>query len=218
MPRPTYSRERAHGGIVAGVDEVGRGCLAGPVVAAAVILDARRIPPGMRDSKVLTAAEREALSAKLQARHCIGIGVASVAEIDEINIYHASHLAMIRAVAALAMMPCLVLVDGNASPKWEHPTKTIVGGDDLCLSISAASIVAKVARDAMMVALHAEHPHYDWASNKGYGTPLHRAGLLSRGPSVHHRRFFAPVAAAFAMPPFEELTAADAILEAIEPA
>ena len=196
MPRATYTRERAHGGIVAGVDEAGRGPLAGPVVAAAVVLPARRWPPGIADSKTLDEPEREALHARITACAHWGTGHATVEEIDTINIYWATMLAMRRAVAALGIMPCLVLVDGNADPKCGHPTRTLVDGDALCLSIAAASIVAKVTRDRMMRALAQDHPHYGWADNKGYGTPVHHAALRAHGPTPHHRRSFRAVAEA----------------------
>lgn len=192
--KPSFKRERAHGGVVAGVDEAGRGPLAGPVVAAAVVLDPRRIPKGIADSKILAAKTRERLHDELFACARIGVGQASVAEIDSINILRASHLAMERAVAALPLPPELVLVDGNLAPKWDWRCETLVGGDGLCLSIAAASIVAKVVRDRLMAELHAAHPEYDWASNMGYGTVTHRTALVRFGPTPHHRRSFRPVA------------------------
>lgn len=192
--KPTFKRERAHGGVVAGVDEAGRGPLAGPVVAAAVVLNPKRIPKGIGDSKVLSAKTRERLHDELLACARIGVGQASVDEIDSINILRASHLAMERAVAALPLPPELVLVDGNLAPKWDWRCETLVGGDGLCLSIAAASIIAKVVRDRMMLELHVTHPEYDWASNMGYGTLAHRMALVRFGPTPHHRRTFAPVA------------------------
>lgn len=191
---PTYKRERAHGGVVAGVDEAGRGPLAGPVVAAAVILDRRRIPKGIGDSKVLTAKSRERLHDELMTCAAVGVGEASVEEIDRINILRASHLAMERAVAALPTPPELVIVDGNMAPRWSWRCETLIGGDALCVSIAAASIVAKVVRDRQMRALHEAHPEYEWASNMGYGTLTHRTALVRFGPTPHHRRTFAPVA------------------------
>lgn len=191
---PTYKRERAHGGIVAGVDEAGRGPLAGPVVAAAVILNRRRIPKGIGDSKMLSAKSRERLHDELLACADVGVGQASVEEIDCINILRASHLAMERAVGALRTPPELVIVDGNMAPKWSWHCQTLISGDALCVSIAAASIVAKVVRDRLMVELHAVHPEYDWASNMGYGTAAHRSALSRHGPTPHHRRSFAPVA------------------------
>ena len=192
--KPSFKRERAHGGVVAGVDEAGRGPLAGPVVAAAVVLNPRRIPKGIGDSKALSAKTRERLHDELIACARIGVGQASVEEIDSINILRASHLAMERAVAALPLPPELVLVDGNRAPKWNWRCETLVGGDALCLSIAAASIIAKVVRDRLMLELHATHPQYDWASNMGYGTLAHRMALVRFGPTPHHRRTFAPVA------------------------
>lgn len=196
MARATFSRERAHGGIVAGVDEAGRGPWAGPVVAAAVVLEARRIPRGIADSKALTAERRETLYSEITVRARWGVGIASVVEIDALNIYHATHLAMIRAVAALPCAPELVLVDGNRAPKWDWPCETIVSGDAKCLSIAAASVVAKVTRDRIMRDLHAAHPEFGWISNMGYGTPIHAGALTRHGPTPHHRMSFAPCAAA----------------------
>ena len=192
---PCLTRERSRGGIVAGVDEAGRGPLAGPVVAAAVVLDPDCYPDGLNDSKVLTAARREALLAMLRDCAEIGVGIATVAEIETLNIHWATMLAMERAVAALPRGPGHVLVDGNRKPRWTHSTETVVGGDALCLSIAAASIVAKVTRDAIMAGLAPAHPGYGWATNMGYATAEHCAGLVRLGATVHHRRAFAPVAA-----------------------
>ena len=179
--------------IVAGVDEAGRGPWAGPVVAAAVILRGA-VPTGLNDSKKLSARRREALFEALQASEClIGVGQASVAEIDALNILEANHLAMTRAVEALAQAPDLVLVDGNRLPPWRWPARAIVGGDGLEPAISAASIIAKVTRDRIMAALDALHPGYGWARNQGYGTADHARALETLGPTPHHRRSFAPV-------------------------
>jgi ribonuclease HII len=194
-PGPCLSRELGHGGIVAGVDEAGRGPLAGPVVAAAVVLDPDCYPDGLNDSKVLTAARREALLTMLRDCAAIGVGIASVDEIAALNILGATMLAMERAVTALARQPGHVLVDGNRAPRWAHATTTIVGGDALSLSIAAASIVAKVTRDALMTDLARGHPGYGWASNMGYPTAEHRAALVRLGATIHHRAGFAPVAA-----------------------
>jgi ribonuclease HII len=187
-------------GIVAGVDEAGRGPLAGPVVAAAVILDRRRCPDGIGDSKKLAAPLRERLHAELCEVACIGIGSASVDEIDRLNIHWATMLAMERAVEALLATgrrpPTHLLVDGNRLPRWQHPATPIVGGDAVCRSIAAASIIAKVTRDREMVALAAQWPAYGWARNKGYGTAEHLRALGKAGPSPHHRQSFAPVRAA----------------------
>lgn len=195
MPRATYTLERRAGGVVAGVDEAGRGPLAGPVVAAAVILP-RRWPAGIADSKALSPERRAVLHAELTVCARWGVGEASVEEIDTINIYWATMLAMRRAVAALPCAPELVLVDGNADPRCGHPTRTVIGGDAVCLSIAAASIIAKVTRDRLMARLHEAHPEYGWASNKGYGSATHQAALRAHGPTPHHRRSFRAVAQA----------------------
>jgi len=198
MPDLSHEQRYAqlHHGLVAGVDEAGRGPLAGPVVAAAVVLDPDCIPDGIDDSKALSAKKRADLCAALLECAQVGIGIASVAEIDRLNILWASMLAMTRAVAALPGLPAFVLVDGNRCPDWEHRSAAVIGGDALCLSIAAASIVAKERRDAMMIALDAEFPGYGWASNKGYGARVHQEALRTLGPTPHHRRSFAPVAQA----------------------
>ena len=187
---------------VAGVDEAGRGPLAGPVVAAAVILPAKGIPRGLDDSKKLSAAERERLCALLKLRAMIGIGIVEADEIDRLNIYWATMKAMTLAVdqlvAALGCDPGHVLVDGNRLPRWSYQATALVGGDGLSASIAAASIVAKHSRDVIMLA-HAEaHPHYGWHSNKGYGCPAQLRALRDHGPTPLHRRSFAPVARAAA--------------------
>jgi ribonuclease HII len=189
----SFDHEDRHSGVVAGVDEAGRGPWAGPVVAAAVILDRGNCPAGLNDSKQLTEAARTRLHAALIGVATIGIGQASVAEIDALNIHWATMLAMARAVAALGCAVDHVLVDGNRLPKWRHAATAIVGGDGLSASIAAASIIAKVTRDRMMAALDAEHPGYGWARNKGYGTAVHARGLATLGVTPHHRRSFAPV-------------------------
>lgn len=179
---------------VAGVDEAGRGPLAGPVVAAAVILDAANIPAGLNDSKQLGALRREALFAAVSAMARVGIGQASVAEIDTLNILRASHLAMLRAVAALPEPPDHLLIDGNLVPRDAPCLATaIVKGDALCLSIAAASIIAKVTRDRIMVDLAQQFPGYGWERNAGYPTDDHRAALLRLGVTPAHRRSFRPV-------------------------
>ncbi len=183
--------------LIAGVDEAGRGPLAGPVVAAAVILGAEQIE-GLDDSKKLSAKRRGALEALILARCVVGIGMASVEEIDRINILQATLLAMTRAVEALGVEPDDVLVDGNRLPKWRYSARAVVGGDALHPCISAASIIAKEHRDRIMLAAHAEHPHYGWDRNKGYGAAAHLAALAAHGPTPLHRRSFAPVARAFA--------------------
>ncbi len=180
--------------LIAGVDEAGRGPLAGPVVAAAVILCAGGIK-GLDDSKKLSAKRRAALEAEILERCLVGVGMASVAEIDEINILQATMRAMTRAVEALPRAPELVLVDGNRLPKWNLRAQAIIGGDAIHPCISAASIIAKEYRDRIMIAADAEHPGYGWASNKGYGAASHMAALTRLGPTPLHRRSFAPVAA-----------------------
>jgi len=182
--------------LIAGVDEAGRGPLAGPVVAAAVILCLDGIA-GLADSKKLTAPSRERLSAEIKARCRFGIGIASVEEIDRLNILRATMLAMERAVAALAVAPSEVLVDGNRCPEWRFPSRAIIRGDATEPCISAASIIAKVARDAMMVEADRCYPGYGWASNKGYGAAAHMTALAQLGPTPLHRRSFAPVARAY---------------------
>ena len=179
---------------VCGVDEAGRGPLAGPVCAAAVILDPARPIPGLRDSKQLTAARREALAEAIRERALAwAVAWADVAEIDRLNILHASMLAMRRAVEGLGVDPGLVRVDGNRAPELPWPVQTLVGGDRLDPSISAASILAKTARDALMVGLHEHHPDYRFDVHKGYPTPLHLDLLRTHGPCEWHRRSFAPV-------------------------
>ena len=194
MAGPCFKLEKDHPMPVAGVDEAGRGPLAGPVVAAAVILDRRRVPKGIDDSKKLGADARARLCREIRAIAHVVVGIATVEEIDEINILWASMLAMERAVAALAIEPAMVLVDGNRCPRWDRPSQWVIGGDALCLSIAAASIVAKEERDRIMADYDADHPGYGWAQNKGYGTPAHLDALARLGPSPLHRRSFAPVA------------------------
>ena len=183
---------------VAGVDEAGRGPLAGPVVAAAVILDPAQPIVGLADSKALSAEERERLAPLVRARSLAwAIGVASPAEIDSINILQATLLAMRRAIVGLSLRPTRVLVDGNRLPKWTYSAEAIIGGDALHPCISAASIIAKEHRDRIMVAADSEYPGYGWASNKGYGAAIHMAALREMGPTPLHRRSFAPVAQHF---------------------
>ncbi|MEY6431638.1 ribonuclease HII [Thioalkalicoccus limnaeus] len=180
--------------LVAGVDEAGRGPLAGPVVAAAVILDPARLPQGLADSKRLTAARRGALERVIQSQALAwGLGLATVAEIDEHNILNASLLAMQRAVAGLSTRPTLVLIDGNRCPVLSYPAEAVVGGDALVPAISAASILAKVVRDRIMERLDRQHPGYGFAIHKGYPTRAHREALARLGPCAIHRRTFGPV-------------------------
>jgi ribonuclease HII len=191
---PDLAHERRLGGIVAGVDEVGRGPLAGPVFAAAVILP-QRLPRGLAakldDSKKLTAARRAAalISLRESGAH-IALGAASVAEIFALNILHASMLAMRRAIARLPVAPEHVLVDGNRAPGCAVPCTALVGGDGISLSIAAASIVAKEARDALMARLAQRYPEYGWEKNAGYAAAVHRAAIITHGATKHHRMGF----------------------------
>ena len=179
---------------VAGVDEVGRGPLAGPVTAAAVWLDPESIPEGLNDSKQLSAARREALLEQLLDSADVSVAHASVEEIDRLNILQASHLAMRRAIADLSVAPDHLLIDGNRLPgNLPQPAQAIVKGDTRALSIAAASIAAKVARDRIMQALAAEYPGYGWETNVGYPTPAHKSALAMLGVTPHHRRSFRPV-------------------------
>jgi len=198
MTEPDFSFERAahrrgcsH---VAGVDEVGRGPLAGPVVAAAVILDPANIPAGLDDSKKLTAKRREALYDELLVVADVAIAQATVAEIDTHNILRASHIAMRRAIAGLSATADHALIDGNMTPRdLAVSSETIIKGDARSLSIAAASVVAKVWRDRHMVALAQQHPHYGWEKNAGYPTAQHKLGLEQFGVTEHHRRSFRPI-------------------------
>jgi ribonuclease HII len=206
---PDFAIERGCTGLVCGVDEAGRGPLAGPVVAAAVILDRRRFRGLLRreldDSKVLTRETREVCCRALFA--CaqigmvrIGVGAASAREIDRINILRASLRAMARAVAALGLTPDIALVDGNVAPPLSCPVKTVVKGDALSFSIAAASVVAKVTRDRIMYGLAGRYPGYGWATNVGYSTAEHFAGIGRLGVTPHHRRSFEPVRLALSGP------------------
>jgi len=198
---PDFSLESAAGGRVAGLDEAGRGPLAGPVLAAAVVFP-RRPPRALAalidDSKALTAARREAAFAALRAAAAAGrvefaVGAASAAEIGRLDILRATHLAMARALARLPAPPDLALVDGDRPPPLPCAVRCVIGGDALCLSIAAASILAKVLRDRAMARLDARWPGYGFASHVGYATAEHRAALARLGPCPHHRRGFAPV-------------------------
>jgi ribonuclease HII len=181
-------------GLIAGVDEAGRGPLAGPVVAAAVILDDLQPIKGLADSKVLTARRRERLSEEIRAKAlCCAVASASVQEIDAINILQASLLAMRRAVTALRILPHRVVVDGSQVPVLPMPVVAIVKGDALVAAISAASILAKVERDRLCLQLHEAHPEYGFATHKGYPTAAHLAALQAHGACSEHRRSFGPV-------------------------
>lgn len=180
--------------LIAGVDEAGRGPLAGPVLAAAVILDPQKPIVGLADSKTLTAVQRSTLAVQIQSGVLAwAVGRAEVAEIDRYNILQASLMAMQRAVTALPILPALVLIDGQHSPVLRCKSQTLIKGDQFCPAISAASILAKVTRDAEMLQLDALYPHYGFASHKGYGTPQHLRALKQYGPTPIHRRSFAPV-------------------------
>ncbi|MES2471956.1 MAG: ribonuclease HII [Pseudomonadota bacterium] len=181
-------------GPVCGVDEAGRGPLAGPVVAAAVILDRTRIPKGLNDSKQLSEEDREELYPRImEMAVAVGVGEASVDEIDLVNIRQATHLAMARAVRALPVAAMFALVDGNDAPALPCKCDTLIKGDGRSVSIAAASIIAKVTRDRLMALLHDNHPVYGWRQNKGYGTQEHFSGLRLHGVTLHHRRSFGPV-------------------------
>lgn len=192
MP-PCFKIEKPFPGPIAGVDEAGCAPLAGPVVAAAVVLDRNKFPRGIDDSKALPAPTREAICQKLYKVARVGVGIATVEEIDTLNILWARMLAMVRAVDALGFDPAMVLVDGNRCPRWERPSHAIVAGDTKSRSIAAASIVAKVTRDRIMADYAREHPGYGWERNKGYGTPEHYRALDQLGVTPLHRRSFAPV-------------------------
>lgn len=195
---PDLSLETALGGMVAGIDEVGRGPLAGPVVAAAIIIDPAALPAELvahlDDSKKLGAKKREHLDGLIR-QHCrFAIAQASVAEIDRLNILKATFLAMARAVDGLGIIPDHALVDGNRPPPLPCPAHCVIGGDGKSLSIAAASIIAKVHRDRLMAALDRDFPGYGWAANAGYGTKAHMEALKRLGPTPHHRTSFAPIA------------------------
>ena len=192
-PRPKIKPPTILAEVTAGVDEAGRGCLAGPVYAAAVILPVDHGIVGLRDSKKLSPSQRESLQAEIRARALAwAIGMADVVEIDSINILRASLLAMSRAVTALKRRPELCLVDGNQVPPMDCRVQTVIGGDDCVESIMAASILAKTARDAELVRLDALHPGYGLARHKGYGTPDHLRALSALGPCAVHRMSFGP--------------------------
>jgi ribonuclease HII len=204
---PNFAIERRCTGIVCGIDEAGRGPLAGPVVAAAVVLDQRRFPRSLHerldDSKLLSADQRDACWRALgrcvdRGVAHIGIGAASVREIDSLNILRAALLAMARAVGALGVHPDIALVDGNVAPPVGCPVQTVVRGDGLSFSIAAASVVAKVTRDRIMHALAERYRGYGWETNVGYATREHGAAIVKLGPTPHHRRSFAPVRLALA--------------------
>jgi ribonuclease HII len=196
MPHYRHERRLMRTGMnfIAGVDEVGRGALAGPVTVAAVILDPKNLPEGVDDSKALSAAQRQAaFSVILVKAVAVAIATANAAEIDALNIRGATLLAMRRALSALAAPPCCALIDGrDAPPGLACPAEALIGGDALSLSIAAASIVAKVTRDALMARLHQPYPKYGFAAHVGYGTPQHLRAIRAHGTTPHHRLSFAP--------------------------
>ena len=197
--RPDMMLEKACLEPVCGVDEAGRGPWAGPVCAAAVILDRRKVPKGLNDSKKLTAKQREELEFEIKAKAVsFGVGFASVEEIAELNILHATGVAMCRAIEAMSVAPAFALVDGNYRFPLPCPVKTVVKGDGLSCSIAAASILAKVARDRLMAEMDGVYPGYGFASHKGYRAPIHAEALLSLGPTPIHRMAWAPVKLAMA--------------------
>ncbi len=195
--KPTFELEAAelqiHGGPVAGVDEAGRGPWAGPVVAAVVVFDPAHIPANLDDSKMLDEDTRAFLYNRIMKVADVGVGIASVERIDRDNILQATLWAMSEAVAALKSRPRLVLIDGNRAPRLAMETRTIIKGDAKCVSIAAASIIAKVTRDRIMMALGREHPAYGFERHKGYGTPEHQAAIDKHGVCLLHRRSFKPV-------------------------
>ena len=200
---PTMALEalliQSAGGLVCGVDEAGRGPWAGPVSAGAVILNPDDLPDGIDDSKALTEKRRFLLEPRIKASAVAwGVGFASVEEIEELNILHATGLAMRRAVEALHLRPAAALVDGNYKFKLPCPIQTVVKGDSLSLSIAAASILAKTARDRVMIELDGQHPGYGFASHKGYNAPIHQAALKAMGPCPAHRPSWAPIKALLA--------------------
>jgi len=189
---PDDQFERQYSGNVCGVDEAGRGPLAGPVVAAAVILDRNHIPSGLNDSKVLSQGAREHLLNAIMETAVVGIGIAEPEDIDRFNILGATMTAMERAVAALPYVPDAALIDGNRAPALPCPTETIIKGDSRSLSIAAASIVAKVTRDRLMVAAAQRYPGYGFEQHKGYATAAHRDAIAAKGPCAIHRLTWAP--------------------------
>ncbi len=196
MASPSFAFERAalrRGHVVCGIDEAGRGPWAGPVVAAAVIFDRKRIPKGLNDLKKLSEASREELFCEITNVAQIGVGIVSVQMIDGVNILQATFAAMCSAVENLGTSPTLALVDGNRAPNLPCPVRTIVSGDARSVSIAAASIIAKVTRDRLMVELDKVFPVYGFASHKGYGTPAHAAALAEHGACEAHRVSFSPI-------------------------
>lgn len=190
---PDFSIESEYSGQIAGVDEAGCGPWAGPVVAAAVILDTKNMPQGLNDSKKLSAKRREALFQPIIDSSQVGVGVVDVHEIDQMNILQAAKYAMQLAIKNLSIVPDIALIDGNRAVELPCQSRLIVKGDSISLSIAAASIIAKVTRDRIMQALAEEFPDYGWEKNAGYGTAQHQAALAQHGVTQHHRKSFAPI-------------------------
>lgn len=193
MTIPNFEIENSLHGIVAGVDEAGRGPWAGPVVAAAVIADRNNFPNGINDSKKLNHAKREYLFEQIMQSCAVGVGLASVEEIDSLNILKATMLAMQRAINLLPTTPDIALIDGNKTPELHCRSLAIIKGDAKSLSIAAASIIAKVTRDRIMCKLASEQPFYGWERNSGYGTKIHQDALLQHGITIYHRKSFRPI-------------------------
>ena len=179
--------------LIAGIDEAGRGPWAGPVVSAAVILNEKNIPDGLNDSKKLSEKKRLSLYSSIYNFHSVGVGISSIEEIDSMNVLQATFLSMKRAVEDLNPQPEYILVDGNLDPGLNFKTKCIIKGDSISISIAAASVIAKVTRDNLMLKLDKEFPNYNWKKNKGYGTAEHRNALELHGPCKYHRKSFSPI-------------------------
>jgi len=179
--------------LIAGIDEAGRGPWAGPVVSAAVILNEKNIPDGLNDSKKLSEKKRLYLYSSIYNFHSVGVGISSIEEIDSMNVLQATFLSMKRAVEDLNPQPEYILVDGNLDPGLNFKTKCIIKGDSISISIAAASVIAKVTRDNLMLKLDKEFPNYNWKKNKGYGTAEHRNALELHGPCKYHRKSFSPI-------------------------
>ena len=179
--------------LIAGIDEAGRGPWAGPVVSAVVVLNEKNIPDGLNDSKKISEKKRLSLYSSIYNFHSVGVGISSIEEIDRMNVLQATFLSMNRAVEDLNPQPEYILVDGNLDPGLNFKTKCIIKGDSISISIAAASVIAKVTRDNLMLKLDKEFPNYNWKKNKGYGTAEHRNALELHGPCKYHRKSFSPI-------------------------
>jgi ribonuclease HII len=179
--------------LIAGIDEAGRGPWAGPVVSAVVVLNEKNIPDGLNDSKKISEKKRLSLYSSIYNLHSVGVGISSIEEIDRMNVLQATFLSMKRAVEDLNPQPEYILVDGNLDPGLNFKTKCIIKGDSISISIAAASVIAKVTRDNLMLKLDKEFPNYNWKKNKGYGTAEHRNALELHGPCKYHRKSFSPI-------------------------